>query len=327
MSYLGNATFVECAEKEKRFGECATLKICVFRESTSFDYLHSFFPSDFYITMASSADANEMLLNRTCNAIAGDKLRLLDRLSSDELKDNNYTVGEELKTKEPLAIVTRKGDQEFSDIINWVLQALFYGEEKGLTRDSTLCQNSTVLQDRRKAADLNYLNAVYCMGNYGDILNNGGLKDYPRGMNQINNGSSGMLYSIPFGDIENDDEDSAAVSNNGTCLCHIRDAAKLNCGVVVPKDFVGDVTNSNNIVGMSVDYCRTLAAAIYNGDSDAVEFTTYLEGSNSSYIALNNGTIDVIAGTRIEKQYDFGTDSLPGVTFSSPYYFGNETAR
>ena len=252
---------------------------------------------------------------------------MLDRLSSDELKDNNYTVGEELKTKEPLSIVTRKGDQEFSDIINWVLQALFYGEEKGLTMNSTLCQNNTGLEDRRKAADLDYLNAVYCMGNYGDILNNGGLKDYPRGMNQINNGSSGMLYAIPFGDIENDDEDSAAVSNNGTCLCHIRDAAKLNCGVVVPKDFVGDVTNSNNIVGMSVDYCRTLAAAIYNGDSDAVEFTTYLEGSNSSYIALNNGTIDVIAGAQIEKQYDFGTYSLPGVTFSSPYYFGNETAR
>jgi len=328
MSYLGNATFVECAEKEKRFGECATLKICVYRESTSYDYLHSSFPSDFYITMASSADANEMLLNRTCSVITGDKLRLLDRLSSDELKDKNYTVGEELKTKEPLSIVTRKGDPEFSDIINWVLQALFYGEEQGLTRDSTLCQNNTSLEDRTKAADLNYLNAVYCMGNYGNILYNGGLKDYPRGMNQINNGSSGMLYAIPFGDIENDDEDSVAVSNNGTCLCHIiRDAAKLNCGVVVPEDFAGDVTKSNNIVGMSVDYCRTLAAAIYNGDSDAVEFTTYLEGSNSSYIALNNGTIDVIAGTRIEKQYDFGTNSLPGVTFSTPFYFGNETAR
>ena len=327
MSYMGDKLHVECAEKEKRFGECASLLICVYRESTSYDYLHSFFPSDFYISMASSADANEMLLNGTCTVITGDKLRLLDRLSSEELKDKNYTVGEELKTKEPLAIVTRKGDREFSDVINWVLQSLFYGEEQDLTRDSTLCQNNTSLEDRTEAADLNYLNAVHCMGNYGDILYNGGLKDYHRGMNQINNGSSGMLYAIPFGDIENDDEDSVAVSNNGTCLCHIRDAAKLNCGVVVPEDFAGDVTNSNNIVGMSVDYCRTLAAAIYNGDSDAVEFTTYLEGSNSSYIALNNGTIDVIAGTRIERQYDFGTDSLPGVTFSTPFYFGNETAR
>ena len=328
MSYMGDKLHVECAEKEKRFGECASLMICVYRESTSFDYVETFFPSDFIVIVSNVEDENEMIFNGTCNVLANDKLGLLDRLSSsDEFKDKNFTVGEELKTKEPLAIVTRKEDREFSDIINWVLQALFYGEEQGLTRESKLCQNNTSLEDRRKAADLNYLNAVYCMGNYGDIVYNGGLKDYPRGMNQINNGSSGMLYAIPFGDIESDDEESTAVSNNGTCLCHIRDAAKLNCGVVVPEDFAGDVTNSNNIVGMSVDYCRTLAAAIYNGDSDAVEFTTYLEGSNSSYIALNNGTIDVIAGARIEKQYDFGTDSLPGVTFSTPFYFGNETAR
>ncbi|KAL7526276.1 hypothetical protein ACHAXR_002496, partial [Thalassiosira sp. AJA248-18] len=84
-------------------------------------------------------------------------------------------------------------------IINWVLQALFYGEEHGLAKDPTLCQKSTrvTLND---VSDLDFLNAVHCVGNYGEIfdreLNN-------RGMNQINNGT-GMLYAIPLGNLDKD---------------------------------------------------------------------------------------------------------------------------
>ena len=44
-------------------------------------------------------------------------------------------------TKEPLAIATHKSDREWSDVVNWVIQALIYGEEEGFTKDLTLCQS------------------------------------------------------------------------------------------------------------------------------------------------------------------------------------------
>ena len=103
-------------------------------------------------------------------------------------------LGDKLMTKEPLAIVTRNDNREFTDITNWVVQALFYGEEQGLTKDSSLYQNYTNLTSR--VSELNFLNAVYCVGNYGEIVDG----DKPnRGMNQFNDGTTGMLYAIPFG--------------------------------------------------------------------------------------------------------------------------------
>jgi len=39
-------------------------------------------------------------------------------------------MGTEMKTKEPLAIMTCNDDEEFSDIVNWVFQALFLERSK-----------------------------------------------------------------------------------------------------------------------------------------------------------------------------------------------------
>ena len=52
--------------------------------------------------------------------------------SNVESKDLGFVVGAKTLSKEPLAIVTRQNDREFSDIINWVMQALFFGEEQAL---------------------------------------------------------------------------------------------------------------------------------------------------------------------------------------------------
>merc|ERR1712127_844843 len=47
----------------------------------------------------------------------------------------------------------------------------------------------------------------------------------------------------------------------------------------------------------------------------------------SSLAALNAGSIDVLAGGKVEMKFDFGSPpSVPGFYYSSPYYFGNETA-
>ena len=54
---------------------------------------------------------------------------------------------------------------------------------------------------------------------------------------------------------------------------------------------------------MSAKYCHTLAAALFNGNQEAVKLFDFLE--NDGFDALNNGTIDALAGGRVEHEHDF----------------------
>merc|ERR1719401_1628812 len=110
----------------------------------------------------------QMMSNGTCNVWATDRTSLLRIASTDAFCDQNITVGREMMTKEPLAMVTRNSDVEFSNVVNWVVQALFYGEEQGLTKNVSLCRNNAKSMFP-PASGMNFLNAVYCVGNYGEI--------------------------------------------------------------------------------------------------------------------------------------------------------------
>ncbi len=44
-----------------------------------------------------------------------------------------------------------------------------------------------------------------------------------------------------------------------------------------------------------------------------------------AYLALNNGTIDILSGTAVERKHDFeSSPSLGGFHFSTVYYYGNK---
>ena len=311
MAYYGVETFVECAENKKRYGVCSSLNICTQIGSTGHDYTATHFPSEFFSLVSSVEEREALMSNGTCNVMTSDWSYLMDVGSRAAAADGKLLVGDKLETEEPLAIVSRKGDQEFSDVINWIVQALYYGEERGLAKDESLCQNYPSLIST--ASELNYLNAVYCVGNYGEIVFGGDTKNINRGMNQINNGESGMLYAIPFGDL------NSLLSFGDTSLKIIKQAGSLNCGVVSPTD---TGITSDKIGDMSADYCRTIAAALFHGNYKAVNITFFSDTGNGSFAALGNGTIDILAGVRIEQKYDFA-----GLQFSTPYYYGNQSAR
>jgi len=173
---------------------------------------------------------------------------------------------------------------------------------------------------------LNFLNAVYCVGSYYEICD---VEQNNMGMNQINNGTTGMLYATPFGEMDDEDDELGDIDvTAGTLLGDIRKKGSLDCGVLIHDGFDGEITTSDKLFSMSVDYCRTLAAALFNGDSNLVNLTTYSEDDNSSFVALNNGTIDILSGGRVERKHDFeNSQSVGGVHFSTPYYYGNETSR
>ncbi|KAL9179839.1 hypothetical protein ACHAXT_007809 [Thalassiosira profunda] len=324
IAYVGNATYVECAEEQKRYNECASLRICAGEGSTSADFVQSSFPSDFFVVSSSWQETVEALDNGTCNAAAADQSFLLDFASQlPSFNESSVQVGGTVRSKSPLAIVTRNDDREFSDVLNWVVQALYYGEEQGLSKNASLCQNDTGALS--SPLDLNYNNAVYCVGNYHDIIFDG-RQDNPRGMNQINNGT-GMLFATPFGALDAE-EGSDDIDLDQTRLDEIRDSEMLRCGIVVPDGWSGNISDSEGVVGMSVDYCKTVAAALFNGNYEAAEIIPFPEeNGNSSFIALDLKTIDVLVGARVDKRYDLGLPTLGGAQFSTPYFYGNETAQ
>ncbi|KAL7533778.1 hypothetical protein ACHAWF_004621, partial [Thalassiosira exigua] len=320
--FIGNSNFVACAEKQKRFNECSALVVCASKYQTHHEFIKNAFPATFFKLGTSRAEVYEMLINGTCNVATDDESLLNDGTFLDQIKGRQYVVGTELMTKEPLAMVTRKDDRVWSDVVEWVLQALIYGEEQGLTRDPSLCKNDSHLTSG-SAVDLDFMNAVHCVGNYGDIFVDGSPND--RGRSQINNGT-GMLYATPLGDLDHDYTLSSSLGSS--VLQKIMDEWTFKCGVVVPDGFRGDILESDKLVGMGVEFCRVLAAALFTGDTEQVRFVILPETGNSPYAALANGTVDVLVGGRIQRKYDFKFySSFDGLDFSDPYYYGIEPAN
>lgn len=71
---------------------------------------------------------------------------------------------------------------------------------------------------------------------------------------------------------------------------------------------------------LSLD-CRTMAAALFYGNYKAVNLLNF-SSSDEAFLSLQNGTIDILTGTTIEKSRDF-----EGYAFSTPYYYKSGTAK
>jgi len=132
-------------------------------------------------------------------------------------------------------------------------------------------------------------------------------------MNRLNNGTP-MIREIPFGIgnlVQRNSERATGL------LGDIRKARKFNCGVFVPDDVkekIG-VLNESGVVGLGATYCKTVSAAILNGDANELTSWNAFPSSQKAqaYEALNNGTIDALANALIEFKYDIGTEDLKGV--------------
>jgi ABC-type amino acid transport substrate-binding protein len=326
MVFAGNKTFVQCAEEQRRYGECASLFICVTNSTTDYAYVASHFTTSFFVVTTSVDESLRQYLHNTCNVIASSRLELLNYKYIDgSLIDATFIIGNKTFNNDPLAFVTRRDDTEWSNIVNWVLQALFFGEKQGITSDASKCQRTTDSLSTRPSA-LNYLNAVYCVGNYAEIYNSSELEKPERTtINTINNGTA-MLYDIPYGNLDSTNPNMFYELSD--TFDAIKNRNVLNCGLLVQDGYISEenITGSGGLFGMGVSFCQILASSMLQGNLDAVNFTTF-QSVGSSLLALNGGKVDVHLGLTADMSHNFGNQSFAGVTFSTPYYYGNETGR
>src|SRR5580692_4102969 len=149
-----------------------------------------------------------------CDVFTGDSsARSANRLSQAPNPDD-YVILPERISKEPLAPVVRHGDEEWDDIVRWVVYALIEAEEKGITQknvddmaksdDPNIKRMLGVTPGMGKALGLDEkwaYNEIKLVGNYGEIFDRTLGKDtelkFDRGLNNLWT-HGGLLYAMPI---------------------------------------------------------------------------------------------------------------------------------
>ena len=165
MIFAGFEPFGRCAANLSFDGPCEETVICVSEITTWYDALIALgVPTKNIKLTTSSSEGLKQHLAGECNALVYESHKLNQTLSSME----NYFVGTEKYTKEPLSMMHRSDDQQFSDLIRWIIYGLFYAEERDITSGTSLSMPATNLFGSELTGI--WQNSVKQSGNYGEIF-------------------------------------------------------------------------------------------------------------------------------------------------------------
>ncbi len=200
--------------------ELTGARVCVQAGSTSAlnadDYFRSRGIEYRAVVLPTEEDARQAYGREDCDAFSADVSALAAARTT--LSDpQQHVVLSDVISKEPLGPVTRRGDEQWTAVVRWTLNALILAEELGVTRANVEAQTEEARDPRVRrllgaegefgprlglsktwAAD-----AVEGVGNYGEIFErNVGSQsplDLARGLNaQWNGRPSGLIYGLPI---------------------------------------------------------------------------------------------------------------------------------
>jgi general L-amino acid transport system substrate-binding protein len=149
-----------------------------------------------------------------CDAFTTDMSQIASLRTTSQNPDDHLILPE-IFSKEPLSPLVKHGDNQWKDLVTWVIYGLIEAEEKGITQANVLevkatSQDPTVQRMLGVSGDVgSFINldndwlvrAIQAVGNYGEIYNRHfGPKtklNIPRGLNNLwTNG--GLLYAMPI---------------------------------------------------------------------------------------------------------------------------------
>ena len=177
------------------------------------DYFHSNGMKYEAVTIETNDEARQNYLAGRCDVYTTDASGLAATRSTFTNPDD-HVVLPEIISKEPLGPATRHGDDQWSDIVTWVLNATITAEEKGVTSanvdEMKSSKDPEVLrllgvegnqgEELGLSADWAY-NIIKSVGNYGEIFERNIGVNTPiglaRGLNALWT-DGGLQYSPPF---------------------------------------------------------------------------------------------------------------------------------
>jgi hypothetical protein len=141
LGYAGVPAFVECVDNLDVSGACADLKLCTADGSTLIDILRGMFPEDNLVPTILPVDRIDVdgfpkLEDCSCNVVAAERNDIGQDFARVSGYTGDYVLGINILSKEPIAFVNRDDDARWSDVVNWVIQALLSDEELGTTQSS-----------------------------------------------------------------------------------------------------------------------------------------------------------------------------------------------
>ncbi len=149
-----------------------------------------------------------------CDAFTTDRSQLASIRTSRAPDPNDQVILPEVISKEPLAPAVRQGDDQWHDIVSWVIYALIEAEERGITSknvdemlksdDPNVKRMLGVTPGMGKALGLDEkwaYNAIKLVGNYGEIfernVGQGSPLKLDRGINALWT-HGGLMYAMPI---------------------------------------------------------------------------------------------------------------------------------
>lgn len=149
-----------------------------------------------------------------CDAFTTD-ISQLASLRSTLAKPGDHDIMPEVISKEPLAPLVKHGDNQWKDIVTWVINGLVAAEENGITAANVLemketSKNPVIQRMLGKSGDTgSYLGldkdwlvrAIQAVGNYGEIYGRhfgpSTKLNIPRGVNELWT-KGGLHYAMPI---------------------------------------------------------------------------------------------------------------------------------
>ena len=149
-----------------------------------------------------------------CDVMTGDASALAAQRIGRASNPDDYMILPERISKEPLAPVVRHGDDQWHDIVDWVVYALIQAEESGISKanvddmlkseDPGIKRMLGTTPGLGKALGLDEkwaYNAIKLVGNYGEIFDRnigaGSPMKLERGLNNLWT-KGGLLYAMPI---------------------------------------------------------------------------------------------------------------------------------
>ncbi|CAB9525772.1 extracellular solute-binding protein [Seminavis robusta] len=316
--YGGLPEYVACADDNMNArGNCSGLSICTNDKTAYFEAIASKLPESHLVKLNDTLGIVFGFVGGRCNVLPSENSGIMEWGLGLLGYKGEYVRGTVPFAKDVVTVATRDDDAEFSDFVNIILMGLFAAEQANITRDD---DDSMALVQSARVLGNELAHAVRAVGSYRDVYEQGVSPIMKREVwNLINNGTTGLLYALPFGKLSND---GPGPTPGGT-LDRIwkRPDRKLHCGIRLGREGFADLDDAGVSVGMDVDFCTALAASAIEGEAQSIEFVEVMDEADG-YQKLQRGEVDVLAGFEWNIVNDYSEQTTgEGYAFSQPYFY------
>ena len=315
--YGGLPEYVACADDDMNArGNCSGIRICTNDETVYFDSIANRLPERYLVKKNDTLGIVLGFVTGECNVLPSENNGIMEYGLDLLGYKGRYARGTMPFQKDVVAVATRDDDVAFSDFINIVLLGLFAAEQANITK-----HNAEEMLKRATVLGPELADAVAAVGNYAEVYEVGVAPLLKRdGWNVINNGTTGLLFSMPLGKTRK--VGPGPVEGGTLERIWARSNRKLYCGIRTgrPGFAVWD-SSTERYVGMDVEFCTAVAAGVLEGEAESIEFIPVTDEADG-YRQLHQGTVDILAGFTwtVVNDYEEPT-TQEGYFFSQPYFY------